>query len=294
MSPAYEALLARARPRAQLWRTILGFGLIVATYVLWMLVLGAALWVQGGLDGLNDWLLRLGSGADPGSVVLMLATFVGAWLGVWWVLRVLHGRGLSSVTGRAPVVLRDFVTGLTIMAAIGGVLTLALLPLLPPLQLNLAPAVWLGWLPLALLGLLIQTGAEELVFRGYVQGQLAARFGRPLVYLTVPTVLFGLAHYGPASGANLWLVVLATGLFGLIASDLTARTGSLGLAWGLHFANNTIAILILSLSNTLGGMALLRVQGGPVSDTVLRPLMLADMAILALVWLACRAWLRRR
>ena len=294
MSPAYAALIARARPRSQLWRTVLGFGLIVATYGLWMVAIGVGLWLLGGLDGLESHLARMARAADPGAVVLMLASFAGAWLGVWWVLRVLHGRGLASATGRPALVLRDFVAGVAILTLVGGALTLAMLPVLPALELNLPPQEWARWLSVAVLGLLIQTGAEELVFRGYVQGQLAARFGRPLIYLTVPTILFGLAHYGSASGGDLWLMVLAAGLFGLVASDLTARTGSLGLAWGLHFANNAMAILVLSLSNTLTGLALFRVRGGPVPDTMLRPLMLADMAVLALVWLACVAWLRRR
>ena len=119
------------------------------------------------------------------------------------------------------MVLRDFVTGVLIMAVVGGGLTLAAVPLLPPLEIAADPRLWLAFLPLALLGVLVQTGAEELVFRGYVQSHLAARFGAPLVYMTVPSLLFGLAHYNPGElGANLWIVET-----GLAAGDKVTVDG---------------------------------------------------------------------
>ena len=41
---------------------------------------------------------------------------------------------------------------------------------------NLSLGQQLPWLPAALLGMVIQTGTEELIFRGYLQQSLAARF----------------------------------------------------------------------------------------------------------------------
>ncbi len=53
---------------------------------------------------------------------------------------------------------------------------------------------------------LIQTGAEELVFRGYLQQQLAARFASPLIWMVLPALIFGAVHYDPATaGPNVWL-----------------------------------------------------------------------------------------
>lgn len=296
MTPQYSAYLAPARASSQIWRLVIGLAFIVGIYVLWMLAMGAVLWAALGGARFETGLARTGDGSDPWSLIFLLATFLGGWLGVALALRFLHrGQSLRSLLGRAPVVLRDFVLGVAMMAGIGGGMALAAMPLLPTFELATPLSVWLAFLPLALVGVLVQTGAEELVFRGYVQGQIAARFSRPLVWMGVPTVLFGLAHFSPqAMGANTWLVVMATGLFGLIASDLTARTGSLGLAWGLHFANNVLAILILSVTGTLDGLALLRPVGGALAEATLRPLLLSDMALMGLVWLACRLWLRRR
>ncbi|MFN4101862.1 MAG: lysostaphin resistance A-like protein, partial [Pararhodobacter sp.] len=236
----------------------------------------------------------IAGGADPWSLILLLSTFLGAWLGTWVTMRFLHRRRMRSLLGRAPLVLRDFVIGVLAMVIIGGGLTLAMAPMLPELQLTGDTGLWLAFLPLALFCVLIQTGAEEIVFRGYLQSQLAARFARPLIYLTVPSILFGFAHYNAAElGANAWLVVAATALFGLIASDLTQRTGALGFAWGLHFANNVLAILIVSVAGGLDGLALLQ-PVEPTGEGLLRPLLIADMLLMVAVWAACRLWIRRR
>lgn len=181
------------------------------------------------------------------------------------------------------------------MVVVGGGLGLALLPFAPALEPATPGGVWLVFLPLALFGILIQTGAEELVFRGYLQQQLAARFASPLVWLVFPSVLFGLAHYAPdALGGHAWLVVAATGLFGLIAADLTARSGALGLAWGLHFANNALAILVVSAMGGLDGLALFRVPEGAEPAGGMGSMILADMVLMSVVWGACVLWLRRR
>lgn len=295
MSPAWQSQKLAARPTAQLWRIVLGLLVIGTTYFLWMVATGIALWLVTGSAGFEAELARIGAGADPGALVLLLSTFLGGWLGVWLTLRLLHRRPLGAAFGRAPVVLRDFVAGVAAMVLVGGGLTLAMTPMLPALVLTPDLAGWLWFLPLALLGVLIQTGAEEAVFRGYLQQHLAARFASPLAWLGGPTLLFGLAHFNPeGAGSNVWLVVAATGLFGLIAGDLTARSGSLGFAWGLHFANNVLALLLVSVSGSLDGMALLQLPEGALPDALLRPLLLADMALMVAVWAACRLWLRRR
>lgn len=290
MTPAFAAYVAPARPRAELWRTVLGFGLILALYL--GLIAAAGLAARAlGLGG--TWLDRLAQGAEPASMLVLLFTFLAAWVAVWVTVRGLHGRGWRSLFGHPPRVLADFALGLGAMLVVGGGLAALALPWLPPLEPALDGRLWLMVLPLALVGLLVQTGAEELVFRGYLQQQLAARFASPLAWMLVPSVLFGLAHHAPeANGAATWLVVGATALFGLIAADLTARSGTLGLAWGLHFANNLLAILVVSAMPQLDGLALFRL--GDRSADILVPLLVLDMVLLTAVWAFCRFRLSRR
>lgn len=297
MTPLYDAYLDRIRPTAQIWRLLVGLPLIAGLYVLWMLGMGAVLWAFQGTDGLEATLMRMAGGSDPWALLIMLSTFAGGWLGVALALRWVHkGRRLGTVLGRAPMVLRDFVLGVAFMAGLGGAMALLAAPFLPALEQATPLDAWLAFLPLALVGILVQTGAEELFFRGYMQGQLAARFGQPLIYLLVPSIAFGFAHYSPAPGigATAWLIPLVTGAFGLVAADLTARSGNLGLAWGLHFANNVLAILLISVMGRLSGLALFHLPDNAASGGLLRTLLLLDLGALALIWASCRLWLRRR
>ena len=295
MRPAFDSYVAPARAYPQLWRLVAGVALILLFYIGWMGLMALALWAMTGGPGFQARLETLALGSTPWSLILLLATFPGMGLGAWAAARLLHGRGWRSLFGRPAVVLRDFVTGAALMVVIAGAASLLLFPLAPPLEPAVPLSVWLMFLPLALFGVLIQTGAEELVFRGYLQQQLAARFVSPLGWLVLPSVLFGLAHYAPEEmGALAWAVVAATGLFGLVAADLTARTGSLGMAWGLHFVNNVLAILVVSAMGALDGLALFRVPDGAVGQDDLALLILIDMVVVALVWAGCVVWLRRR
>ncbi|MCC5970382.1 MAG: CPBP family intramembrane metalloprotease [Pararhodobacter sp.] len=295
LPPPFVAFIAPARAYPQIWRLLLGMTLIAGVYFLWMALLGGLLWLASGLEGLDVRLYTIGRGSDPWSLLLLLTTFIGMAFGAWAAARLLHRRGLRSLVGRPSVVLRDFVLGVVVMLIVGGGLGLMFLPFTPALEPATPLAVWLTFLPLALLGIAVQTGAEEMVFRGYLQQQLAARFTSPLVWMVLPSILFGMAHFAPAEmGESAWLVVAATGVFGLIAADLTARTGALGLAWGLHFANNCLAILLVSAMGGLDGLALFKLPEGAAHAEVLRPLLLADIALMGVVWAACRLWLRRR
>ena len=94
-------------------------------------------------------------------------------------------------------------------------------------------------------------------------------------------------------GANAWLVVGLTGLFGLIAADLTARSGTLGLAWGLHFANNFFALLIVAPQGALSGLALFTTPFSADDTGLMRGLLVVDLAFLGLIWGLCRQALRR-
>jgi uncharacterized protein len=294
MTPDFARFTAPARPRPELWRLALGLGVIAACYFGWVAAMGGIFWLLAGPARIEAGLRGFGAGAEPWAVIGLLFTFLGPWFGVWASVRLLHGRGLGSVIGRAPLVLRDFAAGVGVTAVVA-VAGLALLPFAPPLEPAASPAVWLAFLPLALLGLLIQTGAEELVFRGYMLQQLAARFASRLPWLVLPAALFGLLHYAPGAGTvSPWLVVAVTGVFGLIAADLTARSGTIGLAWGLHFANNFLAILVVSAMSGLDGLALFRVADTGAGALALDALLLADMALMGLVWALARLWLRRR
>lgn len=292
-APAFRSYVTPAMARPQLWRLAVGILLCAAIYVVWIAVLLAGLWWLTGTGNVLDWAGPVLTGQTPRGTLILLYSFVGMGLGPIVAVRVLHKRRAGSLFGRASVVICDFATAALIVGlvyAIGTALWLWQFDAQP----NIDPVLWLQLLPLALLGLSIQTGAEELVFRGYLQQQLAARFASPLIWLVLPALIFGAVHYDPATaGSNVWLMMGAAAIFGLVAADLTAVTGSIGAAWGFHFANNMVALLILSLQGTLSGLSLYTTPYGPDDLVVLPGLVLADLAVLALTWALVRRAVRR-
>lgn len=259
-SAAFERFVAPARRRPAFWRLIAGLVLMTIIYAL-----GAAVVIVGGwalLDRGSDPITFAQGAADansPLAVALLLATFLPMALAAMLTVRLIHKRSAASLFGPGARVLRDFAKAAGIVSALYAALMVAWAIFDGNAVPNLAFSVWLTWLPLILLGLVVQTGAEELVFRGYIQQQLAARFVSPLIWLLVPAVMFGAVHFDPlTAGDNLWFVLAGVTLFGLIAGDLTARTGSIGAAWGFHFANNAFAILLISTTGSIDGASLLR------------------------------------
>jgi membrane protease YdiL (CAAX protease family) len=280
----FQPMIRNAARRPQLWRLIAGMitVFVIATamtagiFVLATQTLGMPL-----LDPLD--------GGTAIETLLFLSTIAfgfggGTWLAAWlW-----QGRSLGDLIGRGARTIRDFARAAMTTFVIAAIAWLVLMPFSEPLTPNLPFTEWLKWLPLALLLIFLQTGAEELLFRGYLQSQLAARFKSTWVWLLVPSFLFGLLHFLPGEtiGPGL-LYVSSTTLFGVIAADLTARTGNIGAAWGLHFANNCIAILVIVYLGAASGLGLY--SAGTIEDALsLSPLLLLDVGVLVLLWLVIR------
>ena len=289
---SHESYIAPARARPQLWRLVAGFILAAGIVFLWVIALFGTVSLVAGMDGGPAWLDRMTRADTPTSTLLVIATLWGLAFGAMAVTPLLHKRSAWTLFGPWRRMRRHF---LLATLACGGVLALsAIIPFGYTPVPNLDLGLWLNFLPLSLVIILGQSGAEELFFRGYLQQQLAARFASPLAWMVLPSALFAMAHYDPASSPTVsWLVVAATGLFGLCAADLTARTGSIGAAWGFHFANNVVAILILSLDGTLSGLSLYVTPFGPEAADTLGPLLLRDMATTLVIWGAIRLAIAR-
>lgn len=131
-------------------------------------------------------------------MLVLLGSFAFLTIGVGLSVRLLQDRSFLSVLGEPRALMRQFRQVSLYLVALGAVLTV-----LPPYDMG-APVVpnlpfgqWLWLLPFSLIALLIQTSAEEILFRGYIQQGLAARFKNPLVWLLMPSALFALGHYLP-------------------------------------------------------------------------------------------------
>lgn len=253
VSHPFERYVAPARCRPALWRLGLGVAMVVLAWLAAMIALQAAL---AALGTESPWWDRITRADHPAGMLVLLSTFAAPLAGALLAARLLHGRSPVGLLGPPRAAARDFGRAVASAAAVYAVV-LVLWAVVHDSVPGLPVGVWLLYLLPGLAALLLQTGAEEVVFRGYLQGQLAARFRSPLAWALGPSLLFGAIHYDPSlPGPNAVIAVAATTVFGLLAADLTARTGTLGAAWGLHFANNVAALLVLGYPDALSGLAL--------------------------------------
>ena len=169
MTPAFDRFVAPARKRPQLWRLVAGLVLAVAIYVLWTVAVIVGAWFLFGRE--TDpllWGQSLVEADRPEGTLILLATFIGMALGPRVAARLLHGRRAGTLFGPRVRTLRDFAVAAAIVFAVLGT-ALVLWAVEYDAVVNLPLSTWAMVLPLTLLGLLVQTGAEEVLFRGYMQ-----------------------------------------------------------------------------------------------------------------------------
>jgi membrane protease YdiL (CAAX protease family) len=241
-------------------------------------------------NSLADGMMR---GGTPAGVLVNLFLFGLLILALAITLAVLHRRRLAGLIGPPALALRQF-RQVTV-----ALLMLVAVMLLLPGDAGTAPRPnmpfgrWLLLLPLGLIGLVIQTAAEEIAFRGYLQSQLAAWIRHPAIWMGLPSAIFALLHYDPVlNGANTWLVVGWAFGFGLAAADLTARSGTLGPAIALHLVNNFGAVLIAAPTGNFDGLALYVYPFSLGDEDILWHWFPIDLMMLGCSWLAARVALR--
>lgn len=284
----FDRFVRPARGYSQIWRIILGAVLIVLGYLGGIaLIFLVAFLILGGPETMR-LAQAMADTSGTRETILLLFSFLGALLAPMAVVRLLHKRAAGTLFGPLPQLIRDFAWAAAVILVISTLVLLGWAFWFDAIP-NLAPSRWLLLLPLIVPGLLIQTLAEETVFRGYLTQQLGARFNSPIAWMLGPALAFGALHIDPTTmGPNTWLVAGSTVLFALIATDLVRVTGSLGAAWGFHFANNFIAIAILSTKGSISGTSLFLTPYESNDPLVFPILMLVDLVVMFISWLILR------
>ena len=296
----HGAFAAPALQSPELWRILLGLTAIEAIFALAIRGFDAA------LDSLAPALaIAVFEGTTPAGLMVQLASYGFLGLATAFVTERLHHRPARSLIGARGQGLRLMTRGF-----LGAMTFYMVVQFMPPWSdfaaiEEIRPAgPWLLALPLALAALLVQTASEELLYRGYLQQQIAARFAHPAIWMVVPNLIFASVHWNEGSGwADNWQYVIWAFCFGLACSDLTARAGNLGPAIGLHLANNAYAFLFFGEVGGLdSGLSLFLFPATPEmpdmagagADGPILTLMLAlELFVLALAWLSARLAIRR-
>jgi len=287
----HQSFIAPARASASLHRLFAGVVVFVIAVMAFQFGLVRV------LQGLESWdrlQFDLMIGSTPQAMLITLYSFGLITAALWVVVRLLHDRSISSLLGPLAPAFADFFKVFRWLIVLFA--ALMLLPSPPDQQpsMHMSFATWLPLLLPALIGVLVQTGTEELIFRGYLQSQLAARFSHPVIWMVIPSIIFGALHLDPATyGENATFIALWAVGFGIAAADLTARAGNLGPAMAMHFVNNVVAILIVAMPDNLDGLALLVVPYGPQDIDILRAALWIEGPILLCMWLTARIAIRR-
>lgn len=285
----HDSLIRPARLSSNPARLVLGVFMVVVIYLSLLFLFANYLPALLGPDIVE----RLYDDQSASYVLLLLFQFGFMIVALSMVLRTIHRRQLRTLIGRSDRAIGDFWRCAKYLAPLFFFFWIMPMPEGFQLETHLRLGQWVYLLPLALPLVLIQISAEELVFRGYLQSQLAARFRHPIFWMGVPSFLFGLLHYSPEmAGENAWMLVVWSTIFGVAAADLTARSGTLGPAAALHFVNNVFAILFAAPEGELDGVALytfpIALDTPGLASTVL-PL---ELMVTLCAWLSCRLALR--
>ncbi len=99
----------------------------------------------------------------------------------------------------------------------------------------------------------IQTGIEEVIFRGYLIQGLSQIFKSGIIPLAITSLLFGLAHMSnPEVQAYGWPIMLTYFVFfALFMGALTLLDEGLELAFGIHFANNIVSSILVNSQDSV-------------------------------------------
>lgn len=188
-------------------------------------------------------------------LALELGMFVFAFFGFLLGLKFLHQKTLSGVlTGFEKFRLSRFFFAFGLWA----VLLLVFLSInyaISPSEFTWNPNYTGLLVSFAIMCLLmpIQTGLEELVFRGYLLQGLALLFKNGIVPLVLTSLVFGLAHMSnPEVQRFGWQIMFPYYVcFAFFMGAITLLDEGLELAFGIHFANNLISSILVSTPNSV-------------------------------------------
>ena len=201
-----------------------------------------AIWPTDGLPE-GHWI-----DSTPGGLIVSLGLFVVPVLALGVIIAQFYRDSPLSVLGDLSRVAPEFWAVGKVLLWLNLALTLATFISSGTDELTMRPVItWAVFGLISLPFILIQTGSEELIYRGFLQQRLAGMHASPLIWMVVPSILFGVTHLGYAGDPveNLFYVVWAF-VFGMACADLTARSGSLGAALAFHAVNNAFAFLLVA------------------------------------------------
>lgn len=261
MTP-FEAYVHPARAVGGWWRMLAGIATIGAFWIAGVVIVLLAyvlLTVPVPTErAVNATLEQLQLGGAPEQITVLVLSFAGIWAGVFLALSIFHRQAFSTIFSPRPAPRAGgFIPGMILALMFVGPSLIAAMLVADPVRTDLAIDVWITWFLILAPLIFIQAVGEELIFRGYLQQQLAARIASPLVWAGLPALLFGVAHFSPdlPDGGGYYYIAI-TFLMGLTMAALVWRSGSLWTAAGLHYGVNVVGLTVIGAEGILSGTQL--------------------------------------
>ena len=253
VTPAARFFANAAQGSNQWWRWVLGLILIAAIWI----GLGSIVLVLAGcafLEATNVFGLSCPDGAvtGNGSLIAQLALagmgFAVGLVGLWLVVRLVHKKPLLEVvTGRRSFDITRYLYAMLVALGVS-LVTLVINSFVLRLDMTFRQPDWeyLLFFVVAIILVPIQTGFEEVLFRGYIlQGTMLLVRNR-LVLAVISGVLFALPHLSnpEASSFGLLPYIVALVSSGFFFALVTLLDGGIELAVGYHAMNNLFLGLV--------------------------------------------------
>jgi uncharacterized protein len=248
----HDPFLARGRVGRWTWPwALFGCGMVVVMYM-------SAAVLTAELQALAPVAAWIGDGRtdetifQPGNLstyLSMLTMFLPLALVPMLVFRNLHRRAWGDwPVRRTPGALTDFVKAvlaMTVVLAVSVTIDGVLHPERFAVNARL-PNYW-RWFALGLVMLLVQTFAEEALFKGYLTRVLGAVLPYRWPLAVGLSVAFTSLHVSNTDfAADHRSAVVEFMLSGLVSFAVYFRTQRLAAPFGIHWANNVFALLIVS------------------------------------------------
>ncbi len=234
------------------WRWVLGF---IAIVLAWIGIGSVVLPLVGCafLQETNVFGLSCSDGAITGEHSLVARIVVGGsgfligLLGLWAVVRLIHKKPLARVvTGRSSFKYHRCLYGMLVALAVSLLIFLTNRFILG-LEMTFQEPGWeyVLFLLFAIVFVPIQSGFEEVLFRGYILQGTMLLFRNKFVLAILSGVLFVLPHLtNPEASSDIVPYVVGLMANGTFFATVTLLDGGLELAVGYHAMNNLFLGLV--------------------------------------------------
>ena len=198
-------------------------------------------------------------GSTPVIYALFLLVFPATCLALYGAYMHVHKRTVTSLhTAYDKINWRRGIQAFLITWAVLGSLTAIIhFTGISPIRGNFQPSTFFTYALISLLIIPLQSGTEEIIFRGYLNQAFFHLFRNKWIVFTITSALFASVHLAnpeALKGAEQGVLPLTMSsyfFFGFVACLLVWMDGGLESAIGFHAANNTFAAVFVNYEGSV-------------------------------------------